>query len=70
MCFRPLNDLLEKHDPPKNIHYLSVDTESSEYEMLNHFDFDAYNIKVILVEHDYRYSPTRLKIYKQLTQKI
>ena len=62
-----LNDLLKKHDAPKNIDYLSVDTEGSVYEILSHFDFDAYNIKVITVEHDY--SPTRQKIYKLMTQK-
>ena len=62
-----LNDLLKKHDAPKNIDYLSVDTEGSEYEILSHFDFDEYNIKVITVEHNY--SPTRQKIYKLMTQK-
>ena len=62
-----LNDLLKKHDAPKNIDYLSVDTEGSKYEILSHFDFDAYNIKLITVQHNY--NPTILKTYKLLTQK-
>ena len=58
--------MLRKHNAPKEIDYLSVDTEGSEYEILSHFDFGSYNIKVITVEHNY--TETRAKVHKRLTQ--
>jgi FkbM family methyltransferase len=60
-----LNDLLKKHNAPKEIEYLSIDTEGSEYEILSAFDFSQYEIKIITCEHNY--SPARDKIFKLLT---
>ena len=48
-----LNDLLKKYDAPKNIDYLSIDTEGSEYEILSSFDFAGYDIGVLTVEHNF-----------------
>lgn len=48
-----LNDLLQAHNAPHRIDYLSVDTEGSEYPILAHFDFNAYDVRVITVEHNY-----------------
>lgn len=48
-----LNDLLRENDAPQRIDFLSIDTEGSEYPILSHFDFDAYDVKVITVEHNY-----------------
>lgn len=62
-----LLDLLKKYKAPKEIDYLSIDTEGSEFEILNAFDFDAYKIKVITCEHNY--TPMREEIYKLLTSK-
>ena len=62
-----LIDLLKKYNAPKDIDYLSIDTEGSEYDILSAFDFDAYNIKIITCEHNY--TPMQEKIYKLLTSK-
>jgi FkbM family methyltransferase len=48
-----LNDLLEKHNAPAEIDYLSIDTEGSEFEILSHFDFSKHKFKVITCEHNY-----------------
>lgn len=62
-----LNDLLVQHKAPSQIDYLSVDTEGSEYEILNAFDFTNYNISVITVEHNF--SAKRSDIYHLLVGK-
>ena len=46
------NELLLKHNAPKVIDYLSIDTEGSEWEILKEFDFDTYDIRLITVEHN------------------
>lgn len=48
-----LNDLLREHDAPSHIDYLSIDTEGSELDILQAFDFDRHRIDLISVEHDY-----------------
>jgi FkbM family methyltransferase len=62
-----LNDLLEKYKSPRNIDYLSIDTEGSEFEILNSFDFEDYDIKIITCEHNF--GVNRDKIYSLLTSK-
>jgi FkbM family methyltransferase len=60
-----LVDLLDYHSAPKAIDYLSIDTEGSEYEILNAFDFKKYTIKIITCEHNY--TSNREKINLLLT---
>jgi FkbM family methyltransferase len=60
-----LNDLLAAHDCPKTIDYLSIDTEGSELEILTAFDFTAYTIDVLTVEHNFK-EPERSEIQKLL----
>ncbi|WP_233702654.1 FkbM family methyltransferase [Hyunsoonleella flava] len=62
-----LNDLLLKYNAPEVIDYLSVDTEGSEYIILNSLNFKKYKFRVITVEHNY--TEIRDKIQKLLTSK-
>jgi FkbM family methyltransferase len=48
-----LNDLLSSHAAPRVFDYLSVDTEGSELEILQAFDFNAHTPVLISVEHNY-----------------
>ena len=58
-------DLLDVNNAPKNIEYLSIDTEGSELEILSAFDFSKYHIKVITVEHNF--TNKRKSIYRLLS---
>ena len=62
-----LNDLLEEYQAPRIIDYLSIDTEGSEFEILNAFDFGKRRFAVITCEHNH--APHREKIYQLLTGK-
>jgi len=62
-----LMDLLKKYNAPKEIDYLSIDTEGSEYEILKNFNFEKYSFKVITVEHNY--TSLRDKIFHLLSSK-
>jgi FkbM family methyltransferase len=62
-----LNDLLKKFNSPKIIDYLSIDTEGSEFDILNNFDFDDYKFRIITCEHNYTIN--RDRIYNLLLSK-
>jgi FkbM family methyltransferase len=49
-----LADLLEQHDAPLVIDYMSVDTEGSEYEILSAFPFGSRTIRLVSIEHNHR----------------
>lgn len=55
-----LMDLLAEHQAPEEIDYLSIDTEGSEFEILENFNFQKYQFKIITCEHNY--SPMREKL--------
>lgn len=61
-----LNDVLVEHGAPLVIDYLSIDTEGSEFEILQSVDFNHWSFKIITVEHNYM--PQQSLIYKLLTQ--
>lgn len=48
-----LEDLLDEYNAPKVIEYLSIDTEGSEYDILQCFNFNKYAFKIITVEHNF-----------------
>jgi FkbM family methyltransferase len=52
-----LSDLLAEAGAPADIDYISMDTEGSEPEILRHFDFRKWNVRLLTVNHDF--SPRR-----------
>jgi FkbM family methyltransferase len=61
-----LNDLLDFHKAPAEIDYLSIDTEGSEFSILEAFYFSKRRFRAITVEHNFT-MPERTKIYDLLT---
>lgn len=62
-----LNDLLDRHGAPREIDYLSIDTEGSELDILRAFDFDKRSFRVITCEHNF--TPAREEIFSLLSSK-
>lgn len=62
-----LNDLLEKHNAPDVIDYLSIDTEGSEFDILEAFDFGKRRFRCITCEHNF--TPKREAIFNLLVSK-
>jgi FkbM family methyltransferase len=62
-----LNELLAKYHAPSHIDYLSIDTEGSELDILNAFDFNNHTFGVITCEHNH--TPRREKIYALLSSR-
>lgn len=60
-----LEDFLILNDAPREIDYLSIDTEGSEYDILSAFPFDRWRIRLITVEHNF--TPMRDKIHTLLS---
>ncbi len=48
-----LNDFLILMGAPYRIDYLSIDTEGSEFDILNSFPFEKWHIRLITVEHNF-----------------
>jgi FkbM family methyltransferase len=64
---KTLLDLIEENHLPKIIDYISIDTEGSEFDILEVFNFDKYLFRVITVEHSNQ--TEKEKIYDLLTSK-
>jgi len=47
-----LNDLLRQHNAPHDIDYISIDTEGSELDILEPFDFKRWSVMLFSVEHN------------------
>jgi FkbM family methyltransferase len=62
-----LEDMLKKHNAPKNIDFISIDTEGSELEILKAFNFELYDVRAFAIEHNYR--TERQLIFELLTRK-
>lgn len=61
-----LNALLREYEAPRQIDYLSIDTEGSEFSILKNFDFSEYDIEIITVEHNF-IEDQRRKLFDLLT---
>lgn len=60
-----LVDLLDEHQVPRRIDYLSIATGGSELEILREFEFGRYDIRVITCHHGY--CPTRGPLFELLS---
>jgi FkbM family methyltransferase len=60
-----LDKLLKKYKSPKIIHYMSLDTEGSEHEILKSVNYKNNKFLYINVEHNYE-EPKRTEIRKLL----
>ena len=48
-----LHDFLEKHQAPRQIDYISIDTEGSEFDILSTFPFERWDVRCFTVEHNF-----------------
>lgn len=46
-----LEKLLNDFNAPSSIDVIFIDTEGSEFEILSHFNFESYDVKIFIVEH-------------------
>jgi hypothetical protein len=56
-----LRDLLYLADSPRQIDYLSMDTEGSELDILKSFPFDEFTFRFISIEHNNSENRERIK---------
>ena len=56
-----LESLLDKHNAPAIIDYVSLDTEGSEYQILKNFPFNKYTVMAFSIENGYRTCSNLLK---------
>lgn len=50
---KPLEDILIEANSPMDIDYLSLDTEGSEFSILQKFDFSKFRVGFLTVEHNH-----------------
>ena len=61
-----LNEIFKEYLNTQYIDFLSLDTEGSEYVILNELDHSKYRFGLICVEHNY--TKNRSKIFDLLTK--
>ena len=50
---RSLNSLLSELNFPKNIDFISIDTENTELDVLKGIDLNVYNVTLFVIENNY-----------------
>lgn len=48
-----LNDLLDEHDAPNVIDFISIDTKGSELDIMSTFDFSKRHVRMFAIEHNH-----------------
>ena len=48
-----LNSAFKLHDAPRDIDYISIDTEGSELEVLQGLDLNHHNVRFLTIEHNF-----------------
>ena len=48
-----LNDLLDRHNAPDRVDYISIDTEGAELDILSTFDFTRRRVNLFTIEHNF-----------------
>lgn len=61
-----LNDLLDQHQAPDYIDYISIDTEGSELAILRNFNFAPRRVGLWTIEHNY-FDPIRQGVHDIMT---
>lgn len=52
-----LDTLLTESRAPRDIDYISIDTEGSELEIVSTIDFDKWRVKLLTIEHNFQEGP-------------
>ena len=60
--------MFEDHKAPNYIDYISLDTEGSEYKILEQLNFNKYNVGIFTIEHNFM-EQKRKKINNLLTKR-
>ena len=60
-------DILDRAEAPAYIHYVSLDTEGSDFEILSAFPFQDYRVWAFSIEHNYE-EPKRQQIRELLEE--
>ena len=55
-----LQDLLVQNHAPRQIDFLSIDTEGSEYSIIQDFDFSYWDIRLVVIEHNFTSSKGKI----------
>ena len=50
---RSLNSLFQEINFPKNIDFISIDTENTELDVLKGIDLNVYNVKLFVIENNF-----------------
>jgi len=61
-----LNDLLDEHNAPEVVDFISIDTEGSELDILSTFDFEKRRVNMFAVEHNFE--DRRQPIFDMMTK--
>lgn len=60
-----INDILERHNSPKIIDYLSLDVDDVQEKVFSELNFDEYEFKVITLEHNLFHTTSKTQNHSQ-----